>query len=92
MRARWIPRLQNEEADALTNGDYRHFDPSLRVPVDLNKLPFKVLNDMFALDEDFLKELEAVKAKDKAVRGASSSLAGGKAKKGQALRDRDPWE
>ena len=25
MRARWIPRLQNEEADALANGDYRHF-------------------------------------------------------------------
>ena len=24
MHARWIPRLQNEEADALTNGDFRH--------------------------------------------------------------------
>ena len=47
---------------------------------------------MFAVGEDFLKELEAVKAKDKAVHGTSSSLAGGKAKKGQALRDRDPWE
>ena len=25
MRAHWIPRLQNQESDALTNFDYRHF-------------------------------------------------------------------
>ena len=31
MHARWIPRLQNEEADALTNGDFRHFDPKRRI-------------------------------------------------------------
>ena len=27
LRALWLPRLQNEEADALTNLDFRHFAP-----------------------------------------------------------------
>ena len=91
MRARWIPRLQNEEADALTNGDYRHFDAKLRIPVDLGALPFKVLNDMFAVGEDYVKELEAMKEKGTINAGTSSGLGSGKTKKGQALRDRDPW-
>ena len=26
IRANWIPRLQNEEADALTNSEFHHFD------------------------------------------------------------------
>ena len=30
LRAHWLPRLENEEADALTNFDFRHFDPRLR--------------------------------------------------------------
>ena len=28
-RVDWVPRLQNEEADALTNGDMRHFSEGL---------------------------------------------------------------
>ena len=35
LRADWVPRLQNEEADALTNGDTRHFSEDLEVKVDL---------------------------------------------------------
>ena len=31
LRAEWVPRLQNEEADALTNGEYHAFDPDRRV-------------------------------------------------------------
>ena len=91
MRARWIPRLQNEEADALTNGDYRHFDAKLRIPVDLEALPFKVMNDMFAVGEEYVKDLEAMKEKGIIQVRDGSGLAVGKTKKGQALRDRDPW-
>ena len=91
MRARWIPRLQNEEADALTNGDYRHFDDKLRIPVDLEALPFKVLNDMFAVGEEYVQDLEAMNGKGTIKTWTSSGLAVGKTKKGQALRDRDPW-
>ena len=40
LRARWIPREQNEEADALTNSDFRHFSADLRIPVLLEEMPF----------------------------------------------------
>ena len=33
LRARWLPRLENEEADALTNLDFRHFDAAKRAGV-----------------------------------------------------------
>ena len=46
MRANWVPRLENEEADALTNWDFRHFDPARRLDVDLQKLEFGVLNEL----------------------------------------------
>ena len=39
LRARWLPRLQNEEADALTNVDYRHFSADKRIPVDVSFAP-----------------------------------------------------
>ena len=67
LQARWIPRLQNEEADALTNGDYRHFDEALRIPVDLEKLQFRVLNELFREGDEYVKELDALKAAEKAA-------------------------
>ena len=30
----WVPRLQNVEADALTNSDFRHFEAENRIDVD----------------------------------------------------------
>ena len=41
LRARWLPRLQNDEADQLTNMDFRHFDPKERIPVSLERLGFQ---------------------------------------------------
>ena len=40
LRADGIPRLENEEADALTNWEFHHFNPALRAEVDLEKLNF----------------------------------------------------
>ncbi|CAE8658280.1 unnamed protein product, partial [Polarella glacialis] len=42
----WVPRLQNIEADQLTNGDFRGFDPALRVRVNIATHPWVVLNSM----------------------------------------------
>ena len=98
LRADWIPRLQNEEADALTNWDFRHFDPAQRVEVDLETLDFLVLKDLFATGDDYLSELDSLKTQAK-----SSSTSSDPQKKrpkskrerdwgsGQSLRDRDPW-
>ena len=37
-RANWVPRLENQEADDLTNLEFKSFDPSRRLDVDLDKL------------------------------------------------------
>jgi hypothetical protein len=68
LHARWIPRLQNEEADALTNGDFQHFDPKLRIPVSLDQLPFRVLNELFEEGETYVSELEHLKKAEKEKR------------------------
>ena len=60
-----IPRDQNEEADALTNFDYRFFDPEKRIEVDINALGFKLLPELFEFGEQNLTELAAEKAKAK---------------------------
>ena len=44
----WAPRLQNEEADALTNGNFTAFDPARRVEVEVKSLPWLVLPQMLA--------------------------------------------
>ena len=61
LHARWIPRLQNMEADAITNGDFQHFDPMLRIPVSLDQLQFRVLNELFEEGETYVAELECLK-------------------------------
>ena len=61
LRASWIPILQNEEADALTNSDFRHFDLALRIDVDLASLEFKVTNQLFAVGDEYIEELAKAK-------------------------------
>ena len=46
LRARWLPRLQNDEADQLTNMDFRLFDPKKRIRVSLERLGFQVLPEL----------------------------------------------
>ena len=93
LRANWIPRLQNEEADALTNWDFRHFDSERRIEVNLEDLRFNIMNDLFSAGDSYLMELEDLRAKGKVAAAAFSSEPGGKRrkKKGAALKDRDPW-
>ena len=61
----WLPREQNEAADALTNGRLEAFDRDREVKVDVSSLPFLVLPDMIrvadALYEDVRKRREGGK-------------------------------
>ena len=92
LHARWIPRLQNEEADALTNGEFHHFDSALRIDVNLEQLSFVIMNDLFAEGETYVAELNKLKEAEKLKKRASSgSTPASKAKKGPTLRERDPW-
>ena len=85
LRARWLPRLQNEEADALSNFEFDAFDPKLRIDAELENLPFVLLNDLFQVGDQYIAELDAVK---KAKTVGQEAI---KIKKGLSLRERDPW-
>ena len=93
LRAHWLPRLENEEADALTNFEFRHFDPARRIEVNLKDLKFAVLDDLFREGESYIAELEKAKAHKKTVRATEGVQTGKrlKALKGETLKDRDGW-
>ena len=40
LRARWLPRLQHQEADDLTNDEFHHFCPEKRISVNFGKWDF----------------------------------------------------
>ena len=99
LRASWIPRLQNEEADALTNGDFRHFDMSKRIPVTLEGLKFGVLDSLMSEGLAYHDEVSLLREKEKAEKTAAalkpnktqSGPPRKRKKAGDTLRDRDPW-
>ena len=92
LRADWVPRLENEEADALTNSDFRHFSPEHRVEVDLERLEFGVLHQLLEAGEAFHEEKEARRAALKASGPAASDAPAGRRRKAEpSLRERDPW-
>ena len=43
---RWVPRLQNEEADALTSGRVNEFTAGLRFEANVCEMPFLARNDL----------------------------------------------
>ena len=88
LRAQWLPRLQNDEADQLTNMDFRHFDKKKRIPVDLDRLGFQVLPELFEAGEAYLESLSQLKADSKAegVERGKKRLRGDR-----GLKETDPW-
>ena len=91
LRANWLPRLQKEEADALTNSDFRHFSLARRVPVKLEELQFVVLNELFQTGDVYVTELDALKAQAKRARETSAPARAKRSKKPVPLREKDPW-
>ena len=93
MRAHWLPRLENEEADALTNFEFRHFDPARRIEVQLSDLKFAVLDDLFREGERYVAELEKAKTVKKAAKAKDVKATGKTLKglQGNTLKDRDSW-
>jgi len=84
---RWIPRLQNIEADALTNWEFEGFDPARRIHVDLAELPFAWLPDLLRAGEKFYQDIDDLKE----AKRAQAEEAGGRVGRRLKLRDRDPW-
>ena len=98
LRACWIPRLQNEEADRLTNWNFMDFEPNNRIPVELEKLDFAILNEFLEEGEKFIEEVDERRKASAALREAGAwdgterrrKKLGGRGS-GKRLRDTDPW-
>ena len=92
LHARWILRLQNEEADALTNEDFRHFNMSLRIPVDLANLNFIIMNDLFQVGDAYVEEVNRLKEAAKSERTLNGNRVQGRKTPAHAkLGSTDPW-
>ena len=85
----WVPRLQNQEADALTNGDFTGFSEENRILVDLAALPLQVVPALLPVAEAFYHGLEEKRTAAKAA-GTSRAVKARKTFK-EPLRFRDPW-
>ena len=84
----WAPRLQNVEADALSNSDFRGFDAALRVRVQVGSHPWIVLSDMLASGRSLYESIRAGK-----LERSFADLGKSKAKKAKlSFKEREPWE
>ena len=84
----WIPREQNEEADALTNGNFAAFSPQHRIEVEISDLPWKILPKMLAAAEEIFTRTQSA-SRAKVMAGTGSRLA--QNGKRRPLRVTDPW-
>ena len=98
VRGRRLPRLQNEEADALSNFEFDSFDERLRIRIEEDdmgrlKLPFLLLNDLFDAGDAYNSDLATVKEKERAAAPASGGAPPRRKKKlkAEGLTDKDPW-
>ena len=80
LEAAWTPRTHNAEADALSNGDVRGFDPAKRV--DMSHPVWLVLHDLWRLLPGVQQEVTQARQQGQRITGDT-----GKRK----LRESDPW-
>ena len=78
----WVPREQNSEADAITNGSYEWLCPTKRISTSMQTLPFKILLTLLDKGDKFYKDLENV----------NELAAPLKDKDTRTLRVKDPWD
>ena len=93
LKLAWVPRQQNEEADALTNGCFESFDPALRVALDVARMPWNVMGDMMEAGGGMIDELARHRTQKRAAKAHSRD--GKRSKKNrqdpELLRNKDPW-
>jgi hypothetical protein len=83
----WVPRELNDEADALSRGIFDGFDPRLRVPVDLDLVPWRVLPLMLEQGQQLQALKKELKANAKPTHAAPAARRGRRV----TLKDKDPW-
>ena len=83
----WTPRDQNEEADALTNADYSIFDPTNRVGLVIEEVPWLILPRMMQVATNIYEDVQ----RHRASRAESPAQAPPLKKAKGGFRQRDPW-
>ena len=85
----WVPRGQNEEADALTNKEFAGFDMNQRIEKDFGDLKFEVLDDLMKKAGELDEEIRLAKSSKEAKsdRPVDKNL---KRKRGET-KWKDPW-
>jgi hypothetical protein len=78
----WVPREQNAEADAITNGDVDWLEPRHKVATDLEQLPFLILRELLSKGAGFYEQLDT----------ANLDALEAHSKDPRSLRVRDPWD
>ena len=84
----WIPRNQNEEADALTNCDFGAFSEDRRIHVNISELKCLVLDEMFRAADSLNADMKDRRAAQSAGTGAPAKS---REQKQAPLREREPW-
>ena len=78
----WVPRSQNQEADAITNGQVEWLTASLRIKVVLAELPFLILNELLDAGGEFYAGLGNANVEGEELRPQNKTL----------LKVRAPWD
>ena len=86
----WVPREQNSEADALTNEEFRAFDPEKRVTIDLAAVEWCILPRMMDVARDIYRQAQAAKVQAGSPGTTAPAVPRGQ-KRRAGLRVRDPW-
>ena len=90
LQLHWIPREQNEQSDDLSKGKFDAFDPTKRIMVELEALPFKVIPRLMEHAMAFDQEIQ-LRRTSKAPAGTNPDLSLGKTPPAEKLRLRQPW-
>jgi hypothetical protein len=87
----WVPRDQNCEADALTNGWYDGFDMNKRIIVEPEQLGFCILPELLAAEAEYVAVLSAAKEVKKRAAETRPSTASRPKVAEHSFRLRNPW-
>ena len=60
LEVNWVPREQNTEADAITNGDFGWLKAENKISTVIGQLPFIVLPELLSKGEGFYSGSETV--------------------------------
>jgi bisphosphoglycerate-independent phosphoglycerate mutase (AlkP superfamily) len=91
MDLKWIPRGQNELADALTNKDFKAFSRDKRMHVEVADLGFIILPQMIDVAEHLYEKVKIQKTEREMRRKEGRGEEKRKAKPSERLKAREPW-